>query len=254
MRGASLVTFATHAAVPRGTLAGHAVAVIDVLRWSTVVVTALSNGAEWLEAWATPAEAARRARSPRFDHVILGGERDNLALPGFDVGNSPAEYSSARVRARGVVTTTTNGTRGLLAAEGADEVVVACFLNLPSVVARLRAQAAQGRAIALIACGQAGAVADEDLACAGAIAEALADGAKPADPVTREAVATWAARGRDPRRAVEEATHAVALRAGGFAEDVNLAAACGVTRCIPRLAAPHRLTASYGSPPAPSST
>lgn len=256
-----LATFATHAAVPRGALAGHAVAVIDVLRWSTVVVEALGQGAAFVEAWATPGEARARAELLGRDRIVLGGERDNRALPGFDVGNSPLEYDAARVRGRGVVTTTTNGTQGLLAAEGAEETLVAAFVNLPAVTARLRAAAARGLPVALVACGQAGHEADEDLACAGAIAEALGAGPRapeeaPAAPdaVTARALARWAAAGHDAARAVTLAPHARALVRDGFVRDVHHAARSGVTTCVPRLASPHRLLASYDTPPAPSST
>ena len=252
------VTFATHAAVPRGALAGHAVAVIDVLRWSTVVIEALDSGAAFVEAWATPAEARARAELLGRDRIVLGGERDNRALPGFDAGNSPLEYGPARVRGKGVVTTTTNGTQGLLAADGAAEVLVAAFVNLPAVVERLRALAARGLPVALVACGQAGAEADEDLACAGAIADALGAGPGGAggapDATTARALARWTAAGRDAAKSVTHAAHARTLVHDGFVRDVHHAARFGVSRCVPRLASPHRLLASFDTPPASSST
>ena len=151
-------------------LRGHAAVVIDVLRWSTVVVTALTNGAEWVDAVATPDDARSHAATLGRAGIVLGGERGNVALPGFDAGNSPLEYTADRVQGLGVVTTTTNGTQGLLAAREADAVIVGAFVNLPAVLRALEGERLAGRPVALIACGQEGEQALEDVACAGAIA------------------------------------------------------------------------------------
>lgn len=229
-------------------LRAHTAVVIDVLRWSSVVVTALANGAAWVEAYATPEEVVARAHDLGREDLLLGGERGNLPLPGFDLGNSPLEYTAARVRGRGVITTTTNGTQGIAAAVAADEVLVGAFLNMPAVLDRLAVANAEGRPIALIACGQAGAIADEDVACAGAIAMAL--GANVTDVTTEQAIARWVRRGRDAVRAVAGAPHAATLIAAGFGDDVDHASRSGVYDLVPCLASDRRLQASYGSPPA----
>lgn len=211
-----------------------------MLRWSTVVITALSEGAPWVEAYATPDEVTARATALGRADVMLGGERGTVALPGFDAGNSPAEYAAQALRGRGVITTTTNGTRGLLAAREAATVLVGAFVNLDALLAQLQRQVRDGRPIALIACGQAGEIAAEDVVCAGAIATAL--GASVADVGTDRACAAWARAGRDPAAVMERAPHAAALRAAGFEADVRLAARRGVSSCVPGLVGPHRLT------------
>jgi 2-phosphosulfolactate phosphatase len=247
-------TFLRWQDVPPAELRAHTAVVIDVLRWSSVVVTALANGASWVEAYATPDEVVARADSltradtPGRADLLLGGERGNLPLPGFDLGNSPLEYTEARVRGRGVITTTTNGTQGIAAALAADEVLVGAFLNLPAVLARLSVAQSEGRPVALIACGRSGAIADEDVACAGAIAMAL--GANVTDVTTEHAIAHWVRSGRDPVRAVTSAPHAATLVAAGFGNDVLHSARSGVYDIVPRLASARRLQASYGSPPA----
>lgn len=227
-----------------GDLRGHCAVVIDVLRWSTVVVTALHNGADAIEAYATPEEV--RIRAADFDpmRVLLGGERGNVALPGFDVGNSPQEYGHGRVLGRTVLTTTTNGTNGLLAAREAASVLVGAFVNLDALAIALTAESRRGLPIALIACGQAGEPADEDLACAGAIATRL--GAAVTDVPTDRACALWARTGRDAAKAVAEAPHAASLRDAGFGEDLAFAARVGALPCVPRAVAPHRLLAATG--------
>ncbi len=204
---------------------------IDVLRWSSVVVTALANGAEWLEAFESPSDAAARATQLGRAQTILGGERGNVALPGFDLGNSPCEYTAERVRQRGVITTTTNGTQAIAAARDASELYVGAFLNLDALVHLLKGRAGP---LTLICAGQAGVEAVEDSACAGAIAEALGDlGTAPdtdpdtdpgADPGTAHAMRTWQAAGRNATRALAMAPHGMALAAAGFQADLTFAA------------------------------
>lgn len=200
---------------------------IDVLRWSSVVVTALANGAEWVEAFESPSDAAARATQLGRAQAVLGGERGNVALPGFDLGNSPCEYTAERVGQRGVITTTTNGTQAITAARDASELYVGAFLNLDALVRLLKGRVGP---LTLICAGQAGVEAVEDSACAGAIAEALGDpGSDPGgdpgtDPGTAHAMRTWQAAGRDPTRALTMAPHGMALAAAGFQADLTFAA------------------------------
>lgn len=222
-------------------LRGHCAVVIDVLRWSTVVVGALANGAAWVEAWSTPEEARARAGVIGRDDVLLGGERGNVAPPGFDVGNSPREYAEGRVRGRGIITTTTNGTQGLAAAREAHAVLVGAFVNLPAVIEALSAARRDGRPVALIACGQAGDPSSEDIACAGALATAV--GGLVTDVETEHACAAWARAGRDARKVMADAPHAATLRAAGFAGDVEDAAVIGKWGCLPTRSAEGRLIA-----------
>ncbi len=235
-------TFARWQDVDPPTLRGHFAVVIDVLRWSTVVVTALERGASWVEACETPDEARTRADRYGRGAVLLGGERGNVAIPGFDVGNSPFEYTSELIANRPVITTTTNGTMGLAAARDAQVAIVGGFVNLPSVVSALADGIDRGMPIALVACGQAGAAAEEDLACAGAIATSI--GALVADATTEHACALWAKSGRDARRAIRGTAHAASLVAAGFSDDVEFAGAVGTSSCVPRRDGSARLIAS----------
>jgi 2-phosphosulfolactate phosphatase len=209
--------------LPPALVAGAAVAVIDVLRWSTVVVTALAHGATRVEAFAEPEDALDRAQALGRAGVVLGGERGNLALPGFDVGNSPLEYSRERVGGRAVLSTTTNGTRALLAASSARAVYVGAFVNLDALTRALRTELEAGTPVMLLAAGQAGAETLEDTACAGALGERLREFA-PTDEVTQRAIALWRDQANSVARVIGASPHAASLRASGLEGDLALAA------------------------------
>ena len=108
--------------------------VIDVLRASTTIVTALGNGASAIIPLATVEEA--RARQAQEPHLLLGGERNAHPLPGFDFGNSPLDYTPEKVQGREVILTTTNGTRALQGAHqaGASAIIVGALTNRQAVV------------------------------------------------------------------------------------------------------------------------
>ena len=109
--------------------------VFDVLRATSTMVTALANGAAAM----IPIEEITEALALREAQpdLLLAGERDGLRIPatltgsiGFDLGNSPREFTAERVHARTIAITTTNGTRALRACAGASRVLINSLLNL----------------------------------------------------------------------------------------------------------------------------
>lgn len=155
---------------------GASVLVIDVLRASTTIVSALAHGCRALVPVADADEARRRARAHRGEPPLLAGERRGETIDGFDLGNSPLEVAGSHIRGRTVLLTTSNGTRALLAARRAAAIGVAGFVNLGAAAAWA---AAQGRPVALACAGERGAVSLEDRVCAGMLAAHLADGEPP---------------------------------------------------------------------------
>ena len=113
--------------------------VIDVLRATSVITQALHAGAAEVVVCGEIEDAFERAR--RGDPPpLLCGERACKPIEGFDLGNSPSEYTDARVGGKTLVMTTTNGTRAVLAASGFERIYAACFNNLSAIVALLRGQ------------------------------------------------------------------------------------------------------------------
>jgi 2-phosphosulfolactate phosphatase len=165
---------------------GASVLVIDVLRASTTIVSALTHGCRALIPVADPDEARRRARAAAGEPPLLAGERRGETLPGFDLGNSPIEVAGPHMRGRIVLLTTSNGTRALLAARKASAIGVAGFVNLAAAAAWA---AAPGCPITLACAGERGSVSLEDQVCAGLLATLLAgsDPPRALTPAAREA-------------------------------------------------------------------
>ena len=159
--------------MPQGAVAGGIAVVIDVLRASTTIVTALAHGAAGVRPVLT-VEVARALAASFGSGVLLGGERGGLRIDGFDLGNSPLEYSRARVAGRRIVITTTNGTAAVDACKDASEVLIGAIVNRAAAAARARELAvAHGTStIHLVCAGTDGEVTEEDRLAAGAILDA----------------------------------------------------------------------------------
>src|SRR5690349_1075339 len=89
---------------------GATAVVIDVLRASSTIISALAAGAAEVAPCLEIDSAVRVAEEIRgVRTALLGGERGGLKIAGFDLGNSPFEYTAEAVAGRAVVFTTTNG-------------------------------------------------------------------------------------------------------------------------------------------------
>lgn len=156
--------------VAEADLAGQTVVVIDLLRASTTICQALASGARDVTAFLEVGDVVRAAAEEDRDSLILAGERGCRVIEGFDLGNSPAEFTPDEVFGKRVFFTTTNGTRALQHARLADRVLVGAAVNLSAVVDAI----ASDEAVHLLCAGTNGHVTREDQLAAGAIAHGLA--------------------------------------------------------------------------------
>ena len=155
------------ACVQRDALVDAAVIVIDALRMTSVAATAFENGCASLTAVRTVEEAL--AARERDGAVLLGGERQGRLIPGFDLDNSPLNFTRPAVEGRAICMTTSNGTQAIAAAQGARRVLLGAFVN-----ARAVAQAVAHEAcIAILCAGTAGRVSLADVLAGGASLERL---------------------------------------------------------------------------------
>ncbi len=145
-----------------------AAVVIDILRATTVMTTAIHHGANQVVT-TREIDEARSIASKMPSDVLLCGERGCVAIEGFHLGNSPSEYMPERVRGRDLVLTTTNGTQAIEACSRAKQVWIGCFLNLSALVENLRSK----NRVALVCAGTNSTITGEDVLFAGAVVAML---------------------------------------------------------------------------------
>ena len=239
------VLFAPNAVTP-AELAGRTVVVVDVLRATTTIAVALANGAKAVLPAASTDEALRIAQNLERDAVVLAGERKSVRIPGFALGNSPAEFGAEAVGGKTIVMTTTNGTAALIVAQGAREVIAAAAVNFSTVAARARAALEQHGDLVILCAGGEGQFALEDAFAAGRLTKALMpdgglrrvtvnDGAVAALELARHYGERWV-------RALRSSAHGRVLLELGFRADLEACAAQDTHPVLP-LYADRRITA-----------
>jgi 2-phosphosulfolactate phosphatase len=150
---------------------GKNAVVIDVFRTTSVIVTALQNGAECVIPAITVEEAWELYHSNQGGQVLLAGEREALPIDGFHLTNSPLLFTGDRVRGKRIVLTTSNGTRAIRSCLNAENLLIASFLNASSVAYAL---GERNEDVVLVCSGTMGTFSLEDGLCAGMIISTLA--------------------------------------------------------------------------------
>ena len=99
------------------TVAGKTVAVIDILRASTVTAVALANGAAEIYPAGSLEHAEKLADRLADKKPLLCGEREGKIVPGYDLGNSPLEYTTDKIAGRTLIHCSSNGTVAMAATD-----------------------------------------------------------------------------------------------------------------------------------------
>lgn len=195
--------------------------VVDVLRATSTIVTALANGAKSVIPVATVAQAKRM----KDKDTLICGERKGVKPKGFDLGNSPQEY--LHVEGKKIVLTTTNGTKAVSMIKS-EILYAACFLNLHATVDRLR----DHKDVTVICSGQDGKVAYEDVLCAGAIVYQL-DRADLTDAAKISKQLWEQARNTELSSLLLESQHAQELVEYNFLPDIKFCAQLDLYSIVP---------------------
>lgn len=220
---------------PSSAVAGKVVAVIDVLRASTSIAAALANGARNVLPFDSADEVITRAKAFDRSEIVLAGEQKMLPIGGFDLGNSPSEYTREAVEGRSVLLTTTNGTSAVLSVQGARDIVVASYVNFIAVLTLLRTAVRAGTDVVLLCAGRERSFALEDAACAGRYVRHLFNGDPDVEMNDAARAAMLIEQRYDDRidRVFEDAEHGRALRDAGFADDLLACARIDAHPVIP---------------------
>jgi 2-phosphosulfolactate phosphatase len=211
--------------------------VIDVLRASTTIAVAIANGARQVIPCESAEEAVTRSKAFERDDMLLAGERKMLPIPGFDLGNSPLEFTADVVGGKTVLLTTTNGTAALVAVQSAPLVYVGALVNFSAVLAHMREHAEGESDVAIVCAGRERQFSLEDAVCAGGFVRGLLR-RNPRLAMNDAALATLHVQRRyrrDLPAMMADATHAAALTKAGFGDDVACCAALDTYPVVPIL-------------------
>lgn len=146
------------------------VIVVDVLRSSSCIITAVGNGTNRIIPAIDPGEAAMLAARLGSDDVVLAGESNGIKLPDFDLGNSPKEFSQKAVGDKSLIISTSNGTAAIHSVSAAGNVLIGAMINRMAVAKRA---VELGNDVIIVCAGTKGQISADDLLAAGAIAEAI---------------------------------------------------------------------------------
>ena len=160
----------TYKQLKPGQLAGETVVMIDALRASATIITAVANGCDRI----IPVENTERAMEvykQQIGEIILGGESEAQKIQGFHFGNSPLEYTEEVVKDKTLVYCTTNGTRAINATMGAENAFIGTLINARAVARRI----SEYEKVWIVCAGSKGRLSIEDFFAAGAIINCLAE-------------------------------------------------------------------------------
>lgn len=190
------------------------VVVVDILRATSSMTTAIAHGVESI----IPVASVEECRRQQQQGLLAAAERNGIMIEGFDLGNSPLSYMSSEVKGKSIAITTTNGTQAISKSRGAKRLIIGSFLNLSAVVNFLREQAED---ILIVCAGWKGKFNLEDTLFAGAVAEHLTAQFTAACDSTLAAVSLYHAAKHDLTAFLSNSSHVQRLARLEIYEDIE---------------------------------
>jgi 2-phosphosulfolactate phosphatase len=196
------------------------VVVVDVVRATTTLVEALANGARGIYATPSTEEAVKLAQSLGREDTLLCGERKGAKVPGFDLGNSPREFTRDAIEGKRLVMSTTNGTRALAKGQDGARLLTCAFTNLSAV-----AKAVQDAERLVVLCaGREGRFTLDDALCAGHLVRTVQADRELALNDASQAAAAWAGFRKPSRKFLEATEGGRTLVEIGLGDDLDVCA------------------------------
>ena len=212
------------------------VVVLDVLRASSTITVALNNGAREIIPVASIESAVKISGSLFGEVTLRGGERNGKTIEGFNLGNSPLEYSESAVKGKSIIYCTTNGSVAMAKSRYARTLIIGSFLNLTTIVEYIRDENKDFLFICAGRLNSVGYFSLEDAVCAGMIMNKLmkiesmelnlSDSAKAAH-------ALYKSFGRSILKMLKSSEHGKFLIEIGFADDLKICAAVDSVPVLP---------------------
>lgn len=192
------------------------VVIIDILRATSVITTAFMNGCKELVPVLTVEEAFEMKKND--SECILGGERHAIKVDGFDLSNSPLEYTKEVVSGKRIILSTTNGTRAITSCGAADKILIGSMLNANALAYEL---VKLGKDVVLVNSGTYGEFSMDDFICSGYIVSRILEKANNVElaDIATAALKTYEDHS-DILSYVKEARHYERMKSLGLMEDI----------------------------------
>ncbi len=216
------------ALIPFYDLKGKNVVVIDILRATTSICVALSNGARGVVPVMTPEECM----SYRFkdEEYVVAAERDGVPVPGFDIGNSPLSFTQKTVLDKYIAISTTNGTYTIKQSESADNIFIGSFLNLDALCLKLLRL---NQDVMLICAGWKNKFNLEDSLFAGAVVEKLKDHFLFDEDASKAALLLWEQSKDNLLEVIKNASHSRRFDRLGIVGDTEFCLQLNTMEMVP---------------------
>ncbi|MDH7603490.1 MAG: 2-phosphosulfolactate phosphatase [Melioribacter sp.] len=211
---------------------GKTAVMIDVLRASSVITTALSNGAREVIPVSTLDFAMKISSDAFKSQTLLCGERNTKMVEGFNLGNSPLEYKPEIVAGKSIILYTTNGSKSIVKAKFCENLFIGCFLNLPALAKHL---INLNLDFEIICAGTNGLFNLEDAVCAGMLINEIYSQNKDIQ-LSDSAVASLTLNkqmGKNLYEFLSSTEHGKLLIENGFLDDIIECSKYGITDVIP---------------------
>lgn len=216
------------------------VIIVDTLRASTTMITALENGAAGIVPVGTIDQAHVAANRFSSEEIVLAGERGGLRIDQFDLGNSPGEFSPRHIEGKTIIMATTNGTRAIQHCSDARSLTIGSILNAGSVARHALglppevSETDQQRLI-IVCAGTDGDVSQDDILGAGAIIDQMLqiEPSMEMDDAGLTAHDLYLAHQSNLEQALSRTAHGRRLLRLGFEDDVARAADLNGSRVVP---------------------
>ncbi|MDR1408524.1 MAG: 2-phosphosulfolactate phosphatase [Tannerella sp.] len=188
--------------------------IVDVFRATTTIAAAFESGARSIR----PVATIEEAEAYKAAGQLVGAERHVRRCAFADFGNSPFDYTPAKVAGKDIVFTTTNGTKAINCACGTYRIVTGAFTNLHAVAHYCMAA---GRDAVVLCSGWEDKINIEDTLFGGALVEALLPaGYRPAGDAAQIALSLWEEAKSDLFAYLGRTEHVSRLRSNGLESDI----------------------------------
>ena len=220
--------------VQDGLIRNATLAVVDVLRATSVIPRAFASGAARVIPAGTVEQATGLLASLDRKTTLLCGEREGKKIQGFHLGNSPLEYEPDAVRGKTLIFSSTNGSQAMIRCLAAPEQVLASFVNASAAARRL---AASDRDVVVVCAGREGRSSLEDTVMGGLLVERLLEERPDLRPDDGALMARtlWKGWRSDIPALLRTSAHGAYLRSLGFEADLDFCAGLDTLSVVPVL-------------------